>query len=267
MTTSSSPVQSTALIPYVPPQTTEGFLRQQIQNIYNQGMRDSFAIIQASHRFNVRPLTLQIPAPHKRHSFLDVLRQVATVCSFLTVADAARLSCANTSTKQTLGNHLKSLTSFKPSDPLTFSDADLIALVQRCPELTTIDLGDCSKITDAGVLALAQHCPLLTTIRLWGCNQITNVGLEALARGCHQLIEIDLASCDLITDDGLQDFGEFCPQLTSIDCSGSFGINNIALGTLGLRCPLLTNIVTARGGTLEMHGRGSTAPWIEEHPC
>ena len=87
------------------------------------------------------------------------------------------------------------------------TDQCVADVVNRCPKLSSIDLGGCPLVTDAGVSALVAGCGQLQFINLYDCNQVTDAGISALGAGCGQLQRINLAGCNKVTDAGISALG------------------------------------------------------------
>ena len=65
------------------------------------------------------------------------------------------------------------------------------AIVEACPQLTSIDLSGCTNISAKGLCAIVGGCPQLTSINLSGTG-ISSVVVRAIANGCPQLTSINL---------------------------------------------------------------------------
>ena len=52
-------------------------------------------------------------------------------------------------------------------------------VVNRCPKLSSIDLGGRRLVTDAGISALGAGCGQLQSIDLYGCKKVTDAGVSA----------------------------------------------------------------------------------------
>jgi len=110
----------------------------------------------------------------------------------------------------------------------SITDAGLIALSQRCPQLSYLNLSpdeefmySVKQITDRGVIALSQGCPQLSFLNLEYRNQITDASVIALAQGCPKLSSLNIKGCWKITDAGLIALSQRCPQLSYLNLSPS----------------------------------------------
>ena len=57
----------------------------------------------------------------------------------------------------------------------------MVALVEHCPGLTSVDLEGCEKLTGAALKALAEHCPGLSSVNLGNCGNLTDAAAVAFA--------------------------------------------------------------------------------------
>ena len=83
---------------------------------------------------------------------------------------------------------------------LNIDDAVIIALADRCPALTQINVSWCTNLTDAAIIALAEHCPTLTVIDVSYCRNLTDAAIIALAEHCPALTEVNAMYCNKMTD-------------------------------------------------------------------
>jgi EIN3-binding F-box protein len=51
------------------------------------------------------------------------------------------------------------------------------------------------NITDAGIISLASGCPQLQSLNIGDCRNITDEGIRALARGLPQLQFLNFSDC------------------------------------------------------------------------
>merc|ERR1712166_374909 len=96
-------------------------------------------------------------------------------------------------------------------------DAVIIALAERCPALTAVDVSWCKNLTDAAFIGLAEHCPALTSIYMNGCKNLTDKAIIALAERCPALTNVDVSYCNKLTDAAIVGLADRCPALTQID--------------------------------------------------
>ena len=135
---------------------------------------------------------------------------------------------------------------------LTLAHGDVtdagLAHLAALPNLTALDLFECTRITNRGLTYL-RGLTRLTSLDLTG-TQITDVGLARLTT-LSNLSRLDLSRCAGITDNGLAYLRAFT-RLTHLDLSGT-GITDVGLSHLrGLHRLVGLNLqgcerVTSRG--------------------
>ena len=96
-------------------------------------------------------------------------------------------------------------------------DAAVAAVVSKCTQLLSLNLGGFRRITDEAVKAVASGCPQLTSLSLDGCGNITDAALVAVASGCKQLSKLGLNGCRNITDAAVVVVASECKQLTTLN--------------------------------------------------
>lgn len=101
-------------------------------------------------------------------------------------------------------------------------DSFLRLVAQHCPQLETLDLRACGLVTDEGMMALLSRCTNLTTLNLGRHSQsskITDLTLRAVAQ--YTKIEtLGMAGC-AITDRGLWEVALSCSRtLTRLSLNG-----------------------------------------------
>ena len=121
----------------------------------------------------------------------------------------------------------------------TVDDAVVAAVISKCTQLSSLNLGGCYKITNATVLAVASGCEHLTSLNLGGCYEITNAAVVAVASGCMQLTTLDLLGCN-ITDAAVVAVASGCKQLTSLNLRGCGNTTEAAVQAVASACPHLT---------------------------
>jgi hypothetical protein len=77
----------------------------------------------------------------------------------------------------------------KVACPSGKSDAAVARLVQGCPQLSYVNIGE-SRVADAGLTALAMHCVELKHMYLYKCPSITTQGLRVVAERCPYSSEV-----------------------------------------------------------------------------
>jgi len=123
---------------------------------------------------------------------------------------------------------------FNYCDKIT--DAGVIALVEKCPELEIINLNkNGGDEINASLVVIGKKCPKLRSINLSGCKMVTDEGLKGLCQGCPELKTINLNYCDKITDAGVLSLCEKCLKLKKIRLSGCPLVTNKCRASLKLR--------------------------------
>jgi len=97
------------------------------------------------------------------------------------------------------------------------SDQGVRYFATRSPDLTHLNLQNCSNITDLSLSIVAQFSKKLKVLNVSGCPKITNFSLQILAQECNShLEEINVNECRGISSDGGALFNYlayFCPNL------------------------------------------------------
>ena len=121
------------------------------------------------------------------------------------------------------------------------TDVGLVALVQGCSLLESVNLYCCSNITFITLSALSTGCSRLQSIKLTGTG-ITDAGISILAQGCPLLQSIHLESCDFVTNFGLLTLAQKCSKFTAVTISSCCNIRSTGLSILMHRWPRLLSI-------------------------
>ena len=129
-------------------------------------------------------------------------------------------------------------TSLKFDSPY-ITTAQIIAVIQRCPNLTSVDLSCCELITDEAIIALALNCKNITTINLLWCEHITDKAIIALAQNCRNITTIYLDGCDLITAEAIIFLTQNCKYISILDYFSYRMTNENSLEIIR-NCPNLT---------------------------
>ena len=146
------------------------------------------------------------------------------------------------------------------------SDTEVIAVVVKGSQLTSIVLSNCAALSGAAFQSIGHHCSNLINVDI-DC-QMTWIGLSALAKGCKELNSVKVLSfnklsdslhvitnieqfpnlqvlfvedAQTLSDTELEALSLYCPNLGSIcfrDCSAitSVGITLLAQNCSGLAC-------------------------------
>ncbi|CAG8461219.1 9225_t:CDS:2 [Funneliformis caledonium] len=115
-------------------------------------------------------------------------------------------------------------------------DADIIALVNLCPNLTILDISYCHQLHDSTLTHIANHLGSnLTTLNVSSCPKFTDVGFSALARSCKVLTSLDFSYTD-ITDTALSKFAVTCPTIKWLNLKYCELLTDLSLDELKRMC-------------------------------
>jgi hypothetical protein len=80
------------------------------------------------------------------------------------------------------------------------TDASLRLMAVHLPNLSRIDLSNCTRITDSGIAFLigSSKVSKLTSLILYGCERLTSDCLESVKK-CSQMTRLDLRNCDRVS--------------------------------------------------------------------
>ena len=120
------------------------------------------------------------------------------------------------------------------------------------PQLSLVDLTQCSSIDNSVVLQLARFCPGLAHVNLDGCVLLNDLAIDGLARQCRHLATIDVSGdatgrlTSLLTDSALFALAAFSPNLVSLSLLRNTHYSLAPLKHMLARCKRLTSLaVTA----------------------
>jgi hypothetical protein len=104
---------------------------------------------------------------------------------------------------QDFAKHCTRLRALKLAECKQVSDVGILQLTNFCTELETLDLSRTElafKITDVCMLALGERCHQLTDLNVSGCHFLTDAGMEWLTGGCTSLTALNIAGLFKLTD-------------------------------------------------------------------
>ncbi|KAM8972109.1 F-box and leucine-rich repeat protein 13 [Pelodytes ibericus] len=96
-----------------------------------------------------------------------------------------------------------SLQQLKIHDTFTLTDNCILALLEKCQNITSVSLLGSPHLSDAAFKILAQGRKLVK-IRIEGNHRITDASIKAISKSCPNLKHIYLADCQKITDAALK---------------------------------------------------------------
>ena len=111
----------------------------------------------------------------------------------------------------------------------TVDDAAVAAVVSKCTQLLSLNLGGCRGITDEAAKAVASGCLQLTSLSLDGCDKITDTAVVVVASECKQLSSLNLSWCNKITDAAVVAVASGCKQLSSLRLGNCGNITDAAV--------------------------------------
>ena len=126
------------------------------------------------------------------------------------------------------------------------TDAALLAVAEHCPELRVLSVGGCYHISDTGVIALVQRCAALKSLDLEN-TRITDDAVSAAAKNCPYLEELHLGAleCDFkwdVTDNALRTIAKYLPKLQALHLDDRSGVSDAGVIELVRSCTALKTL-------------------------
>ena len=140
-------------------------------------------------------------------------------------------------------------TSLNLADYRDLTDAQLIQLMQICPNLEQLDLSGCTHLTAKSLLRLGELLPNLKSLNLTGCVIVDDLILISL-RPLQKLETIQLNGCDQISNWGLFALRELT-SLKSLSLAGNSKLTDSGLKHLLIHNLEQLNIASCAGFTDE----------------
>ena len=115
-------------------------------------------------------------------------------------------SCSCFLSPQSFARGCNKLRTLKLAECKQISDVGLLQVSNHCPGLEVLDVSRAElafKVTDVALLALGERCRQLTDVNLSGCSFLTDAGIDWLAGGCRQLVTLRLPGLYKLTDTGV----------------------------------------------------------------
>jgi len=119
------------------------------------------------------------------------------------------------------------------------TDASIIHITKKNPNLQIINLSFCVNITHEGIKALVQQCSSLNTISLSHTNINDQALLHIASSLPNQLKSLSLAGCQHISDASLQKLLSKCADLQYLDISHSKAISSSSIKAVASLSSLL----------------------------
>ncbi len=132
--------------------------------------------------------------------------------------------------------HLTLGSSCKPTDE------EIIAIVTKCQNLTTLHIHDCCQLTDQAVLNIGNHCPMITSLSLIHYEQLSDKALSSTIQNYSSLTSLDLTACKQLTGEALTSIDENRPNLISLTLNGCKQLSDKALSSITKTYPSLASL-------------------------
>ena len=121
----------------------------------------------------------------------------------------------------------------------------MIALVQRCAALKSLDLEN-TCVTDDAVSAAAKNCPYLEVLHLGalecGFNgSVTDNALRTIAKYLPKLQALHLDDRPGVSDAGVIELVRSCTALKTLDVSDTF-VTDAAVLAIAKHCPIIEDL-------------------------
>ena len=107
---------------------------------------------------------------------------------------------------QDIAKQCPKLRALKLADCKHVSDVALLQISNSCTALETLDISRSElafKVTDVSMLALGERCHNLTELNVTGCHFLTDAGVDWLSGGCTSLTALQLGGLFKLTDTGV----------------------------------------------------------------
>lgn len=102
---------------------------------------------------------------------------------------------------------------FRNGDEQSLTDADLLRIVSKYPNLQHLTLLNCWKLTDSSVASLGKCCSSLENLDIGRCRYITDASISSISLGCPHLQALNLSYCNQITGAALAILAQQCSSL------------------------------------------------------
>lgn len=122
------------------------------------------------------------------------------------------------------------------------SDAALVLLFRRNPQLSCLDLSGCNGLTNKCLVDVGESCAKLNKIYLRECRWVSPAGVMSVALSCKLLQVVDLSGCWEVNDDCLTVLVKSCPEISELSVNGCYGITDHSLHIVSRHLPKLTRL-------------------------
>jgi F-box and leucine-rich repeat protein GRR1 len=173
----------------------------------------------------------------------EVLRSVAFNCHLLEHLSLKVCSAVSDAAIRTLTESCP-LLQYIQLVRTKITDATVVALCRSCPLLKRMflwcrNIRGCRNLTDVAVLAVAERLPGLTHIELYDITAITSSAVETLASKCRDLEHINLGHCSNVSDITLTKIAEHCSKLEALYVYGCDDVTVAGLTEIATKCTKL----------------------------
>ncbi|EGW33250.1 uncharacterized protein SPAPADRAFT_137182 [Spathaspora passalidarum NRRL Y-27907] len=115
------------------------------------------------------------------------------------------------------------------------------------PDLTSLELWDCSNIDSAGLDRIASYCPNLQKLTLFMCGQLHNDNLKYYAEKLKKLTSLKLNGPFLISESAWSEFFDImAPQLEEFEVRNTHRFSSDSLISLITQAPKLSSLKLSR---------------------
>ena len=140
-----------------------------------------------------------------------------------------------------IANVCPGLTSISLARCYNLSDRGIVLTLQTVPSLTHLDVTYCGEVTDASLVAMS-YCPRLISVHFASCYRVTDSGVEALASHCRYLEHVQMGGCPRVGDRGVVALAEHCPRLQYLDAGFCSSVSDVGVVTLARKCVHLRHL-------------------------
>ena len=131
------------------------------------------------------------------------------------------------------------ISSYQSINNTSFTDTSIIPLCQRCPLLSQLNLSGCCGITNVAIVSLSQHCSNITYLDLSMSRSLTDLSIIALSRSCVNLTNLNISGCNMITNDSIMALSHGCKKLIYLNLGHLKYLTIASIGAILQNCPNL----------------------------
>eukprot|EP00598_Pedospumella_elongata_P006067 CAMPEP_0184971984 /NCGR_PEP_ID=MMETSP1098-20130426/4072_1 /TAXON_ID=89044 /ORGANISM="Spumella elongata, Strain CCAP 955/1" /LENGTH=307 /DNA_ID=CAMNT_0027494193 /DNA_START=289 /DNA_END=1212 /DNA_ORIENTATION=+ len=120
------------------------------------------------------------------------------------------------------------------------SDSDLVPLLNVCPNLQTLQIGQSNWITQSGVVSILNSQAPLKSIQIHGQYNYRIGATPPILRRRLELTNVSLSGA--IADDFMLALSESCPALTHLSMSDNNSLTDAGILSISRACKEITNV-------------------------